>query len=135
MKSRSQCKFFDGCSAQLCPKLSDEENSKCIWYPDEDICRLRKGIPDWVKQQKKVAKKCLPENVHYYFTLAMLKVPFRATKAIKGLDPDNLKEKQQLTKWFKTHKKGKKKRLTAEQIERKRENCAKARKVRMSKLN
>ena len=34
-----QCRYFDSCSAALCPL--DEKHLKAgIWYPDEEICRL-----------------------------------------------------------------------------------------------
>ena len=50
-----QCRHFDSCSASLCP--FDSEHLKVgLWYPEEEICRLKK-IPDWIKQQKKIAKK------------------------------------------------------------------------------
>ena len=130
MNIRNQCRFYDGCSAQLCPKLSDEENSGCIWYPDEDVCRLRKAMPVWVKQQRKIARKFQTENTYYYFTLAMLKIPFRVTKAVKGLNPDNLNEGKQLKTWFQTHKGVKRKVLTDEQLEMKRKTVAIARLAR-----
>jgi hypothetical protein len=39
------CKYFDGCSAPLCPK--DEGIADRTWFPDEDICRLA-DVPGWV---------------------------------------------------------------------------------------
>jgi hypothetical protein len=91
MKNKN-CKFYGSCSAPLCPMLSDEQNTNCIWYPDEDICRKRKGLPDWVKQQRKIAKKAKPENFWHYFTLDMLKVRFRVTKM--KLTEEQLKKKR-----------------------------------------
>jgi hypothetical protein len=32
------CKYFDGCSAPVCPK--DPGREKTTWFADEDICRL-----------------------------------------------------------------------------------------------
>ena len=46
------CKYFDGCSAPMCPH--DPEVAKTQWFPDEDICRLA-DVPDWVRRQKKIA--------------------------------------------------------------------------------
>jgi len=83
--------------------LSDEENKNYDWFPDEEICRKKKGIPDWVKQQRKVAKKAEPDNFWHYFTLDMLKVRFRVTKKVKGIDP-NIDQAPQLKKWFKRYK-------------------------------
>ena len=103
MNKRNTCKYYDGCSAPLCPMLSEEENNKYIWYPDEEICTRRKKLPDWVKQQRKVAKKVSSDNCWFYFTMDMLKVRFRVTKNVKGLDPDK-KESPQLKQWFKRNK-------------------------------
>jgi hypothetical protein len=109
MKNKN-CKFYGSCSVPLCPMLSDEQNTNYIWYPDEDICRKRKGLPDWVRQQRKIAKKAKPENYRYYFTLEMLEVHFRVTSSVKGLDPDNLNEEAQLRAWRKRNKGSKKRR-------------------------
>ncbi len=109
MKNKN-CKFYGSCSAQMCPVLSDEQNTNYIWYPDEDICRKRKGLPDWVRQQRKIAKKAKPDNYRYYLTLEMLKLRFRVTSSVKGLDPDNLNEEAQLRAWRKRNKGSKKRR-------------------------
>jgi hypothetical protein len=134
MKNKN-CKFYGSCSAPLCPMLSDEQNTNCIWYPDEDICRKRKGLPDWVKQQRKIAKKAKPENFWHYFTLDMLKVRFRVTCNVKGLDPnmDLEKEKRQLKAWFGKHKGTSKMKLTEEQLKKKRLAMAKAREAKEQK--
>ena len=123
------CKFYESCSAPLCPILLDKRNSNYIWYPDEEICRKRKGAPDWVKQQRKIAKKAKPENCCRYFTLEMLKVHFRVTKNVLGLDPnmDLKKEKRQLKTWHKNHKGTSKMKLSEEQLKEKRLLAAKAR--------
>ena len=117
MKPRNNCKYYDGCSAPLCPILSDEENKKY------------KNLPDWIKQQRKVAKKASPDNFWFYFTLDMLRVRFRVTKSVKGLDPDK-KESPQLEQWFKRNKGIKKRKLSNEQKKQKREQLAEAREIR-----
>jgi hypothetical protein len=94
--------------------LLDEQNSNYIWYPDEEICRKRNNLPDWIRQQRKIAKKVKPENYWYYFTLDMLKVRFRVTSSVKGLDPDNLNEEAQLRAWRKRNKGSKKRRNLVE---------------------
>jgi hypothetical protein len=93
------CKYFDGCSAPLCPK--DEGIADRTWFPDEDMCRLA-DIPDWVKRQRKVSKKAAMGG---YFTLAMLKHDCRISTGMKGIDPDGTDEKRAAdeTAWFKTH--------------------------------
>lgn len=131
MKNKN-CKFYGSCSAPLCPMLSDEQNINYCWYPDEEICRKRKGLPDWVRQQRKIAKKAKPENYRYYFTLEMLKVRFRVTRSAKGLDPnmDLEKEGLQLKAWHKKHKGIKKRKISDELKEKRRQALVLARKAR-----
>ena len=134
MKNKN-CKFYGSCSAPLCPMLSDEQNTNYIWYPDEDICRKRKGLPDWIRQQRKIAKKAKPENYRYYFTLEMLKVRFRVTRSAKGLDPnmDLEKEGQQLKAWHKKYKGTKKRKLTETHRMQKKRILAKARQAKKAR--
>jgi hypothetical protein len=97
------CKYFDGCSAPLCPK--DEGVADRTWFADEDICRLA-NIPEWVKRQRKVSRKATKGGVQGgYFTLAMLKHDCRITQGMKGIDPDGTDEKRAAdeTAWFKAH--------------------------------
>ena len=129
MNKRNNCKYYDGCNVQLCPMLSDEENKNYIWYPDEEICTRRKNLPDWVKQQRKVSKKASPDNYWFYFTLDMLKVRFRVTNSVKGLDPDK-DESPQLKQWFKRNKGLKKRKISKTQKKQKRDQLAKAREFR-----
>ena len=76
------CKYFDGCSAPLCPR--DEGVAVRTWFADEDICRLA-DVPEWVKRQRKVSRKAALGG---YFTLAMLTRDCHISKGIKGIDPD-----------------------------------------------
>ena len=82
-----------------------------------------------MKQQRKVAKKVNSDNCWLYFTLDMLKVRFRVTNSVKGLDPDKA-ESPQLKQWFKRNKGIKKRKISNEQRNKKREQLAKARKIR-----
>jgi hypothetical protein len=93
------CKYFDGCSAPLCPK--DEGMAGRTWFPDEDICRLA-DVPDWVKRQRKIAKKATPGG---YFTPAMLKQDCRISRGMKGIDPDGTDTERAAWEaaWFKAH--------------------------------
>jgi hypothetical protein len=96
----TDCKYFDDCSAPLCPK--DEGIADRTWFPDEDICRLL-VVPGWVKRQKRVARKSTFEDG--YFTVAMLKQDCRITQGMKGIDPngdDREREKWEAA-WFKAH--------------------------------
>jgi hypothetical protein len=82
------CKYFDGCSAPLCPK--DEGVADRTWFPDEDICRLA-DVPAWIKRQRKVSKKAALGG---YFTLAMLNHDCRITQGMKGIGPNGTDEKR-----------------------------------------
>jgi hypothetical protein len=93
------CKYFDGCSAPICPK--DPGQEKTTWFVDEDICRLV-DVPEWVRRQRKISRKAIPGG---YFTRAMLKQDCRICKGIKGIDPNgNDKERAaDETAWFTAH--------------------------------
>jgi hypothetical protein len=93
------CKYFDRCSAPLCPK--DEGIADRTWFPDEDICRLA-DIPDWVKRQRKVSRRATPGG---YFTVAMLTHDCRINKGMKGIDPDGTDKERATdeTTWFAAH--------------------------------
>ena len=95
----TDCKYFDGCSAPLCPK--DEGIADRTWFPDEDICRLA-DVPEWVKRQRKVSRKAALGG---YFTLAMLKQDCRITQGMKGIDPDGTDKERAADEaaWFKAH--------------------------------
>ena len=91
------CKYFDGCSAPICPK--DAEATKKVWFADEPTCRLhepqpsaqREGspldVPEWVKQQRKIAKTGADETAGC-FTLPMLARRCIIGKKIIGINPD-----------------------------------------------
>jgi len=112
--------------------LPAKQNQNYCWYPDEEICRKRKGLPAWVKQQRKIAKKAKLENHGLYFLLEMLEVPFRVTRGVKGLDADRPleKESQQLKTWHKKYKGTRKRNLSPEVLKKKRESLALARKAK-----
>ena len=126
MNPRTECKHYDGCNSMLCPMLSDEENKKIIWYPDEDICKLRKNMPVWMKQQIKIAKKAQEETHWFYFTLDMLKRQFRVTKKVKGLDP-NKEEEPQMNAWLNNNNGTGRRTICEAEREKRRQIMAKAR--------
>ena len=103
------CKYFDGCSAPLCPE--DKGIADRTWFPDEDICRL-KTVPDWVKRQRRVARKAAPGG---YFSVAMLRHDCRVAMGMKGIDPDGTEKERAAGEaaWFKAHPV-----ITAEQREK-----------------
>lgn len=81
-----RCKYYDSCEAPLCPL--DEESLKFgIWYPDEEICHLRKLQKlDWIKKQKKLIEMGADPN--FYFDVKMLQKIKRVSSKTKGKDPD-----------------------------------------------
>ena len=132
-QDKQKCPHYEGCNAPLCPMESAKVSKNHLWYPDEDVCKRRKDIPEWVKQQYKVARKVSGENLSTYFTIDMLKVPFRVTKKVQGLDP-NRDEKPQLTKWRKEYKGVGKRRTSEATREKRRKIASAARKVRASPI-
>ena len=94
-----ECKYFDGCSAPLCPK--DEGIADRTWFPDEDMCRLA-DVPEWVKRQRKVSKKAALGG---YFTVAMLKQDCQIRNGVKGIDPNGTDRERAAWEaaWFKAH--------------------------------
>ena len=77
----------------------DENLKSGIWYPEEEICRLKK-ITDWIKQQKKIAKKTKEKDT--YYTYEMLNRNCKVGNGMTGLNPDKPKESQ-LEDWLKKH--------------------------------
>lgn len=135
METRIDCKHYDYCSAPLCPMLSDEENLNGLWYPKvEEICCRRKDLPAWVKQQRKIERKVGAQNQIYYFTLDMLKVPFRVAETVRGIDSDTPDEERQIQSWRKRYKGGRERKLSPSQRERKRRAADLARKTRNTKI-
>jgi hypothetical protein len=93
-----QCPRFENCGAVLCP-LDAERLQIVAWYPDDEICK-KIPVPDWVRMQRKVAKKA--KDIDRYFTYNMLKRNCKVAKGIVGLDP-NKDELPQLNRWFRMH--------------------------------
>lgn len=93
-----ECPRFEACGATICPLNSPE---KSIWYPSDGICKnWDYSNLDWIKNQKKIAKKA--KDGSKYFNFQMLNRNCRITKGIIGLDPEK-DEGFQLKKWFTLH--------------------------------
>jgi hypothetical protein len=73
------CKYFEACDAPMCPLGSD----KPVWYPGESVCK-RLDAPDWVKRQRKVARKVTAGG---FWTKRMFEQDCRLSAGTKGLDP------------------------------------------------
>ena len=121
MTQRITCRIHENCSAPLCPLYMGEKGLSGIWYPDEGVCRKSRNIASWIRLQRKIAKRVTPDNVGYYFSFAMLKVPFRVTKKVIGLDPelDVSKEPRQLRAWKKHNKAVKRRKRSSKVVKKK----------------
>jgi hypothetical protein len=84
MTDFKNCKYFESCSAPMCPR--NVGVAKTVWFAGEAICRLH-DVPEWVKQQRKIAKTGIDETVGC-FTLPMLERRCVIGKKISGIDPD-----------------------------------------------
>jgi len=83
---REDCKYFDGCSAPLCP-LNKDSLINCTWFPGEDICKAHQN--QFIKTQKKIQKKTQNfEDGCFHFR--MLNRNFVVASGIKGIDPELL---------------------------------------------
>ncbi len=89
IKNISECKHFEGCYATLCPLHEDLDS--CVWYPDEEVCRLTKFKSwHWIKRQKSLRKhKATVDNG--YFTRKMLDNMYACSARTKGENPDSRK--------------------------------------------
>lgn len=79
---KEKCRYFETCSAALCPL--DERVKLHRWYPDPDIeiCKMKKG-PSWIKTQNKILKA--GSSPHLYFTVDMLEMIKRVRTEIYGI--------------------------------------------------
>jgi hypothetical protein len=94
------CRNYDRCSAPLCP--NDAQSLKDgLWYPDEEICVLR-NAPDWVRRQRKIAKRTKGDYRIGFFCHRMLDRNIKVSAGIKGLDPEKDLEPQ-LSRWLDAH--------------------------------
>ncbi len=111
---QARCKFYDRCSAPICPLFSNLES--VVWYPDEKICRN----PDfreaqWRKTQLKIKKRA--NNADTFYTFKMLNRNIVVAKAIKGLNPDFESWQERENNWLKRHKHHEKKQLSQRVID------------------
>ena len=123
-QENQKCTFWQrGCNNQICPMLKD--NSRYIWYSEEDACNNPEYKDELtVINQKKIKKK----KAEGYFNFEMLNRRFVVKKGIAGIGPDvpeavdlrgqkavdNLYREREES-WFNAHPE-----ITDEQIEKKR---------------
>jgi hypothetical protein len=117
MLKKQECKYFKECNAPLCP-LMKEDLEKCVWYPDEKICKvLSHQKLRWIVNQRKISKLGL--SLELYFNFTMLNRKFRITKSLKGLNPecDTNEYPEALDKWLKRHPELKKREVKKESLD------------------
>jgi len=51
------CRYFEACSAPLCPQLSKTMLKALFWFSDEDVCKNKKVTVDWLERQRELKKK------------------------------------------------------------------------------
>lgn len=96
---KSECKYFEECSAPLCPEDGSSLENGC-WFPDEEICR-KGSPPEFVRRQKRIAKKL--DFDAGCFTKKMLEQKCKITSALKGIDPDKGCPHDLEDAWLKKH--------------------------------
>ena len=84
---RTNCIFSNYCQALLCPMQTREKNIIQYWYPGMPMCQLKKGIPFWVKQQRRIEDRIKFKNRMTVFDLFMLEAPLKVTSNVKGVVP------------------------------------------------
>jgi hypothetical protein len=109
--SNQKCKYFCDCSAPLCPE-DPESLSHSSWFADEEICRKR-PVPEWVKRQRRIAKKLNFDNERGCFTKKMLERKAKISFKMHGVDPSKGPPHKQEEKWLKNHPGPSKKTATA----------------------
>ena len=90
------CLNWKECGVPICPKDS-RSTDKSVWFPGEAVCPLRRGIPTWVRIQRRLAKALkLPvtdnEKVRHeygFFSAKMLQCIHKVTDATRGANPDS----------------------------------------------
>ncbi len=100
-----KCKYFETCNAPICPYDSESiENG--IWFPDEEVCRL-KTVPEWVKKQRKIQKKGIPFEAGF-FTVEMLNTSFVVKAGLRGISDVSNEELPIAVKRWKANHQGRK---------------------------
>ncbi len=98
------CKYFEKCSAPLCP--NDTTVQQGNWYADEEICKVKPPI-EWMKKQKRIQNKNKKSKIEGYFTLQMLETDFTIGRKLQGIVENQRKETADEVKeriWLEKHK-------------------------------
>ena len=139
------CKFFDSCSASLCPL--DPRVKEMRWCPEENepesICKYRKfaGL-QFVRTQKRIARSTRNKKHERddYFSYEMLNQNIVVRSGIEGIPepPDTIKDYEKWysdkeRKWIDFHPE--KKQLSDIEIEKRRSRMKEVRKARSTIQN
>jgi hypothetical protein len=103
IRQPTDCQWYKKCNAPLCP-YDQKTLEYGVFYPDEEICRLR-DCPDWVITQK-VVRRVKARN-DMYFTYEMLKAIDTVRRGIRGISPGlpSQERKQAEQAWINRHTK------------------------------
>ena len=96
---KDSCTHFDECSAPICP-IDSESIKNCAWFPDEDVCQLIVGVPDWIRRQRRIAKKGYGVE-RGCFTVRMLERKCRLPG--NGVNPNDGEPHELEDEWIKNH--------------------------------
>ena len=134
------CKFFDSCSASLCPL--DPRVKEMLWCPEENepdsICKNREfaGL-QFIRTQKRIARSTRNKRHRRddYFSYDMLNRNIVVRSGIEGIPepPDTIKDYEKWysdkeRKWTESHPE--KKQLSESEIEKRRSRMIEIRKAR-----
>lgn len=50
------CRYFDNCSAPLCPQLSETVLKVLFWFSDEPVCKNKDETPEWLERQRELKR-------------------------------------------------------------------------------
>jgi len=130
-KTREQCRYFESCSAPLCP-LDKDGLMSGVWFPDEEICIVNEP-PYWVERQVKLSKRTKDMGTQYTFNMVKWKCMIK--KNINGIDPEDSMPKLRKSEkmWLKDHKL--KKPLSIKEREERCRRLERAREIRQSMSN
>jgi hypothetical protein len=87
--SGAKCRYFDSCSAPLCPE-DDSSLRNSAWFPDEETCHRQdlRGAA-WIARQRKIARVAGADFSRGAFTFSMLVHDFTVYGGVCGLNPDD----------------------------------------------
>ena len=81
-----KCKHFNTCSAPLCP-MDNKTLDGGLWYPNEEICKLRKfAAQSWIRKQKKISKATY--DYSRFFAFDMLNSIKAVREGARGANPN-----------------------------------------------